>query len=162
MVEREMVARLHLTPTRAACPICGFCAPARTEVPAALEVLPRAWAQALADRDPPDPRGAARLAAELQIVGECASRILAEPSPTVPAPLPPGREEPRQWPGEGSRPAVLLLLAAQRVLDLVHTMGDDDWDRTGQAGDVVVRLEDLLAVPLHRSHARLEGAAPCW
>jgi hypothetical protein len=160
MVGGEMAARLHPTSARTACPTCGFRPPARTELAAAIEALPRTWAQALADRDPPDPRGAARLAVELQTIGECASRILAEPSPTDPPALPPGRSD--QHLDEGSRPAVLLLLAAQRVVDLVHTMGDDDWDRTGQAGDVVVRLEDLLAVPLHRSHARLEAAGPCW
>jgi hypothetical protein len=120
------------------------------------------WHKALAAEPSPERlEAAARVRDELHAVTNRVSRILVSPgSPALAAVV---VDAPTSLAGStNSRQVVVrILLAARRAAELTRALHDTEWDLVGQVGTATVRVEELLTMPLHRSHGRLAQGSTC-
>ena len=152
----------HIEQPPGVCASCGFRTPTRDQIITALESLPHVWETALAAEPSPERLdGAARVRDELHAVTNRVSRILVSPGSPVLATV--VVDAPSSLAGSASprQVVVRVLMAAQRAADLARTLDDTDWDLVGRLGAATIRVDELLAMPLHRSHRRLAKGSTC-
>jgi hypothetical protein len=139
----------------ARCEDCGFASPMRREMSAALRAVPPAWHVALQTR-PELAERAAVVRDELHAIANRVVRLVTAPGVRlsmvrINAPSALARA------ASAAQLAELLDQSAVRLADLTDSLQPDQWSLAGHMGDANVTVADLIASPLHHSHAALRA-----